>query len=72
MSTNGHRDGTGDVKRELERWNATTLKKALERGGERQAEFHTTSTTTERLYTPLDTSDIISVVRSLTGRVPRG
>src|SRR5438477_274109 len=58
MSTNGHRDGTGDIEGELERWNATTLKKALERGGERQPEFHTTSTTPERLYTPLDTSDI--------------
>src|SRR6059036_3276441 len=58
MSTNGHGDGAKDLERELERWNSTTLKKALDRGGERQPEFHTTSTTTERLYTPLDTSDI--------------
>src|SRR5438445_12828616 len=58
MSTNGHGDGAKDLEREVERWNTATLKKALERGGERQPEFHTTSTTTERLYTPLDTSDI--------------
>ncbi|MEK7693465.1 MAG: methylmalonyl-CoA mutase family protein, partial [Chloroflexota bacterium] len=43
---------------ELERWESTAIKKALERGGERQAEFATTSTETRRLYTPLDTADV--------------
>jgi methylmalonyl-CoA mutase N-terminal domain/subunit len=38
---------------EFERWQSTTLKKALERGGEREAEFTTTSTPVERLATPL-------------------
>src|SRR5204862_513739 len=31
MSTNGHGDGAKDLERELERWNSTTLKKALDR-----------------------------------------
>ncbi len=46
------------LKPELERWESTVIKKALERGGERQPEFATTSTETRRLYTPLDTADI--------------
>jgi methylmalonyl-CoA mutase, N-terminal domain len=58
VTTNGRGDDARDLERELERWNATTLKPSLERGGERQAEFHTTSTMTERLYTPVDTSEI--------------
>ena len=53
---NGHADG--NLKSDLERWESTTLKKALERGGERQPEFATTSTETRRLYTPLDTADL--------------
>ncbi|HEX5478764.1 MAG TPA: methylmalonyl-CoA mutase family protein [Dehalococcoidia bacterium] len=55
MSDNhGHSNGDGDLKRELERWESTTLKKALARGAERKAEFATTSTETRRLYTSLD------------------
>ncbi|MHB8378060.1 MAG: acyl-CoA mutase large subunit family protein [Dehalococcoidia bacterium] len=45
------------MRRELERWEAGALRKALERGGERQASFATTSTETRRLYTPLDVAD---------------
>jgi methylmalonyl-CoA mutase N-terminal domain/subunit len=41
----------------LERWESGTLKKALDRGGERRPEFATTSTETRRLYTPLDLRD---------------
>ena len=47
-------NGSGAFAREFERWQSATLKKALERGGERQPEFHTTSTETRRLYTQLD------------------
>jgi methylmalonyl-CoA mutase N-terminal domain/subunit len=54
MSTNG-RDG--DLRRQLERWESTTLKKALDRGGERRAHFETSSTPTERLYTALDVAE---------------
>ena len=57
MSTNGKTDAT-NLKPELERWESTVIKKALDRGGERQAEFATTSTETRRLYTPLDTADV--------------
>ncbi len=56
-STNGHTDGGGGLRRELERWEAGALRKALDRGGERQASFATTSTETRRLYTPLDVAD---------------
>ncbi len=43
------------IRQEQERWERTTLKQALERGGEREdAEFRTSSTETKRLYTPLD------------------
>ncbi|MEX0751115.1 MAG: methylmalonyl-CoA mutase family protein, partial [Dehalococcoidia bacterium] len=52
---NGHANGDR-LKSEYERWESTTLKKALERGGERQAEFATTSTPSPRLATPLDTA----------------
>ena len=51
---NGHSNGDGNLKRELERWESTTLKKALDRGSERKPEFATTSTETRRLYTSLD------------------
>jgi len=51
---NGHTDR--DLRSSLERWQSGALKKALERGGEREAAFATTSTATERLYTPLDTA----------------
>jgi methylmalonyl-CoA mutase N-terminal domain/subunit len=43
---------------ELERWESTTLKKALDRGGERQGAFATTSTDARRLYTPLDVAGL--------------
>ncbi len=47
------------IRQELERWEGSTLKKALERGGEREdVEFRTSSTETRRLYTPLDIADI--------------
>ncbi len=49
---NGHANGDR-LRQEWERWESTTLKKALGRGGERQAEFRTTSTPAERLATPL-------------------
>ena len=49
--------GDGDIAAERARWESTTLKKALDRGGERQPEFATTSTETRRLYTSLDTAD---------------
>jgi methylmalonyl-CoA mutase N-terminal domain/subunit len=54
--SNGH--ANGDVKSGLERWESGVLKKALDRGGERKAEFTTTSTETRRLYTPLDTAGL--------------
>jgi len=53
MSTNGHKDD-GAVREGLQRWEAGALRKALERGGEREDAFATTSTETRRLYTPLD------------------
>ncbi len=56
MSSNGHTDHEA-LRKERERWDSTVARKALERGGERQAEFHTTSTETHRLYTPLDIED---------------
>jgi methylmalonyl-CoA mutase N-terminal domain/subunit len=55
--TNGHGDGSR-VREGLERWEESTLKKALARGGERQPAFATTSTETRRLYTPLDTEEL--------------
>ncbi len=58
MSANGHRNGSGDVEGEARRWQEKTLAPSMKRGGERQAEFHTSSTVTERLYTPGDTSDV--------------
>jgi methylmalonyl-CoA mutase N-terminal domain/subunit len=42
----------------FERWERGTLKRSLDRGGERQAAFATTSTETRRLYTPLDVTDL--------------
>ncbi len=57
MTTNGKTDAA-KLKPELERWDSTVIKKALERGGERQLEFATTSTETRRLYTPLDTAGL--------------
>jgi methylmalonyl-CoA mutase N-terminal domain/subunit len=44
--------------REQARWESETLKRALDRGDERQATFTTTSTETRRLYTPLDTESV--------------
>jgi methylmalonyl-CoA mutase N-terminal domain/subunit len=46
------------LRQELERWEETTLRPALNRSSERQSEFLTTSSdTVERLYTPLDLAD---------------
>ncbi|MFB3053211.1 MAG: methylmalonyl-CoA mutase family protein, partial [Dehalococcoidia bacterium] len=46
------------IAEEKERWQGTTLKKALDRSSERSdTEFRTSSTQTERLYTPLDVTD---------------
>ncbi|KKL93450.1 hypothetical protein LCGC14_1874570 [marine sediment metagenome] len=46
------------IAEEKERWQETTLKKALERSSERSdTDFRTSSTQTERLYTPLDIAD---------------
>jgi len=53
---NGHENGDR-LQAEYERWEGSTLKKALERGGERQTEFATTSTPSPRLATPLDIPD---------------
>jgi methylmalonyl-CoA mutase N-terminal domain/subunit len=58
MGTDGNGQRNGDLTSALQRWEAGTLKKALERGGERQPAFGTTSTATKRLYTPLDTASI--------------
>ncbi len=55
--SNGHSD-RAPVREGLEDWEQGTLKRALERGGERQPEFATTSTETRRLYTPLDTAEL--------------
>ncbi len=57
MPANGHADSDA-LRDEFARWESTTLKKALDRGGERQSAFSTTSTETRRLYTPLDTADL--------------
>jgi len=46
------------VARQQARWESKTLKRALERGGERQEAFTTSSTETRRLYTPVDVADI--------------
>ncbi len=56
MSLNGHTD-KAKLAAEAERWDTTVARKAVERNGERQPEFHTTSTETRRLYTPLDVAD---------------
>jgi methylmalonyl-CoA mutase N-terminal domain/subunit len=51
------KDGAERIAREQARWESETLKRALDRGSERQAAFATTSTETRRLYTPLDVAD---------------
>ena len=56
MTDNGNGHADGDLRSSLKRWQSGPLKKALERGGEREPAFATTSTATERLYTPLDTA----------------
>ena len=46
------------IAQEKRRWEETSLKKALERSGERSdRDFRTSSTQTQPLYTPLDTAD---------------
>jgi methylmalonyl-CoA mutase N-terminal domain/subunit len=46
------------IAEEKRRWEETTLKKALDRSSERSdTDFRTSSTQTERLYTPLDIAD---------------
>jgi methylmalonyl-CoA mutase N-terminal domain/subunit len=57
MPANGDGGGEG-LRGEIAHWESTTLKKALDRGAERQLTFSTTSTTTRRLYTPLDVADL--------------
>ncbi|MEX2245959.1 MAG: methylmalonyl-CoA mutase family protein [Dehalococcoidia bacterium] len=54
MATNTH---SGDPKSALEAWESGTLRKALDRGGEREPEFATSSTTVRRLYTPVDVAE---------------
>jgi methylmalonyl-CoA mutase N-terminal domain/subunit len=49
--TNGKR--RRGLRDEFQRWESATLSKALERGGERETAFATTSTPAERLATPL-------------------
>jgi len=55
--SNGQAD-PARIREGLEQWEQGALKRALERGGERQPEFATTSTETRRLYTPLDTAEL--------------
>ena len=46
------------IAQEKERWEQTTLKKALDRSGERSdTDFRTSSTESNRLYTPLDIAE---------------
>jgi len=46
------------IAQEKERWEETTLKKALDRSGERpDTDFRTSSTESKRLYTPLDIAE---------------
>ena len=52
------KEETERIAREQARWESETLKRALERGPERQAAFATTSTETRRLYTPVDVADV--------------
>ena len=52
------KDEAERMAREQARWESETLKRALDRGDERQAVFATTSTETRRLYTPLDVADV--------------
>ena len=52
------RDELAEINKEKEVWEKTTLQKALDRFGERQPEFVTTSSApVERLYTPTDIAD---------------
>ncbi len=52
---NGAKGESAGVREGMGAWESGSLKKALDRGGERQEQFATTSTETRRLYTPLDT-----------------
>lgn len=61
MATNNGTGATNDsarIRDGLNSWESGPLKKALDRGGERQEQFATTSTETRRLYTPLDTESL--------------
>ena len=51
------KDEAERMSREQARWESETLKRTLDRGGERQESFATTSTETRRLYTPLDVAE---------------
>jgi methylmalonyl-CoA mutase N-terminal domain/subunit len=56
MSDNGN---LKRIQEEQRRWEETTLKKALDKAGERtDTDFRTSSTDTKPLYTPLDVADI--------------
>ena len=53
-NSDGHLE---DLQREKERWEDKALRPALERNGERDADFGTSIGPVERLYTPLDVAD---------------
>ncbi|MFQ5880000.1 MAG: methylmalonyl-CoA mutase [Dehalococcoidia bacterium] len=55
MRDNGDREEIAGAQRQ---WEEGVLKKALERGGERQEEFAASSVEVQRLYTPVDVADI--------------
>ena len=58
MSSDAAPDGhLDDLRREKERWEQETLRPALERSGERDADFETSIGPVDRLYTPLDGQD---------------
>jgi methylmalonyl-CoA mutase N-terminal domain/subunit len=53
-----NQDKLAEINREKENWETTTLQKTLDRFGERQEEFVTTSSApVERLYTPAEIAD---------------
>ncbi|MCH8994101.1 MAG: methylmalonyl-CoA mutase [Chloroflexi bacterium] len=58
MTQNSARDGHfDDIRSALADWEANVLQPALERNGERDADFETSVGPVERLYTPLDVAD---------------
>ncbi|MCH8025990.1 MAG: methylmalonyl-CoA mutase [Chloroflexi bacterium] len=58
MTSDDKRNGQLDeLRREKERWEEETLRPALERSGERDADFETSIGPVDRLYTPVDGQD---------------